>query len=79
MSKAQNYGSSQSGRKSRFQSIKEHQVTVIKPERSEDAENEEREVEMEKIEKKQTKKTASNFDRCCFGEWSRTLRRTEAT
>lgn len=58
---------------------KEHQVSAFKPERSEDAKNEEREVKRGKIEKKQTKKTASNFDRCCFGEWSRTLKRTDAT
>lgn len=41
--------------------------------------NEKGEVKRVKIEKKQTKKTASNFDRCCFGEWFRTLKRTEAT
>lgn len=39
----------------------------------------ERGEERVKIEKKQTHKTASNFDRCCFGEWSHTLKRTEAT
>lgn len=52
---------------------------MLKPERSEDAHNEEREVKREKTEEKQTKKTASNFDRCCLGEWSRTLKRTEPT
>lgn len=44
-----------------------------------DAANEERDGRIEKTEKKQTKKTASNFDCCCFGERSRALRRTEAT
>lgn len=44
-----------------------------------DAANEEHDGKIEKSEKKQTKKTASNFDRCCFGERSRALRRTEAT
>lgn len=49
------------------------------PERWEDAVNEEHEVKTKKTEKKQTKKTTSNFDRRCIGEWSRTLRRIEAT
>lgn len=62
--------------------LRESKITSLQffnAKRWKDAANEEHEGKIEKTEKKQTKKTASNFDRCCFGERSRALRRTEAT